>query len=76
MFTMHGSYYTDFGSDVSWSMTGALMADEIEKYASIMSNQGLSDVIVANAMVRNNCQVLLHRNAGQINNFIRLACVI
>lgn len=76
MFSIRGSYYTDFDSDVSWSLVGAMLQDELHKYARIMNNAELSDQIVQQAAVRGACQALLHRNFGRVNNFIKLSTVI
>lgn len=76
LFSLRGPYYTDFATDISWSMVGAMTLDEVERYKKITNNYDLSDFIVNTAMQRGACQVLLHRDVGQINNFIRLACVI
>lgn len=75
-FSLKGAYYTDFGKDLSWSMMGAMLDNELKRYAEVMNNVRLSDVITANANTRGVCQVLLHRDVGDTNNFIQLACVI
>lgn len=76
LFSMRGAYYIDFGSDPAWTMVGAMLADELDRYKEIMNDTNFSDIISAYAQTRGRCQVLLHRDLGQTNNFIRLAPVI
>ena len=72
IFTMRGPYYRDFANDVSWSLMGAMLDEEVQNYSHIMNNMQLSDTIRVQATARGMCQGLLHRDLGRVNNFIRL----
>lgn len=76
MFSLRGPYYTDFDSDVSWSIVGAMLDEEVEHYAQIMNNANLSTTIRTQATVRGICQGLVHRDVGRVNNFVRLTTLI
>lgn len=78
MFSLRdGGYYTNLDSDFSWSMVGPMMDDELARYSKAMGNIAVSDTVRVQATgLRGQCQVLMHRNAGNVNNFITLMPVI
>lgn len=76
VFTMQSTYYANFASDPSWTMMGALMPEEVDDYAHIIGAEGLSQVIVGGLTQHGACQVLLHRERGQVNNFVKLSTLI
>ena len=73
---MQSTYYTNFAADPSWTMMGALMPEEVDDYARILGTEGLSQVIVSGLTQHGACQVLLHRERGQVNNFVKLSTLI
>ena len=76
VFAMQSTYYTNFAADPSWTMMGALMPEEVDDYARILGTEGLSQVIVSGLTQHGACQVLLHRERGQVNNFVKLSTLI
>lgn len=76
LFSIQGPYYRDLSRDLSWSMVGPMLAEQIERYAEAMNHARLSDTIRVQAAQTGTCQVLLHRDAGHVNNFVCLSTVI
>ena len=76
VFDMQSTYYTNFATDPSWTMMGSLMPEQVEEYSKIIGTTGLSQVIIDGLTQRGACQVLLHRERGQVNNFVKLATII
>lgn len=76
VFSMQSTYYTNFATDPSWTMMGSLMPEQVDAYSRIIGSTGLSQVIVNGLTQHGGCQVLLHRERGQVNNFIKLSTII
>lgn len=75
IFSMRGIYYKDLDTDVDWTIIGKCMAEEVEKFETAL-NQGLSQTIRAQMQAKMACQALVHRNLGDVNNFVNLRVII
>lgn len=75
MFEMQQKYYTDLDTDIDWSFIGRALPAEMKSVRNAL-NQELGLKISAMMQAKTNNQVLIHRNADQINNFIGLNFVI
>ena len=71
MYDMQHKYYKDLGSETDWIFVGRLLADEVEKFETAL-NSNLSDTIRSNLMDKTDGMALVHRQAEDVNNFIRL----
>lgn len=76
VFSMFGSWYQNLAVDLSWSMIGSMMADQLEDYVKVMNHVNISQTIRVQSTATGQCQVLLHRERDGANNFISLATLI
>lgn len=75
MFEMRNKYYNDLDTDVDWSMIGRTLPKELDYYKSALNKDlGLTISAVLQSKVRN--RILLHRNVGQVNDFVNLRFII
>lgn len=75
IFKMQGPYYVDLETDVDWSYVGKMTNDEVKMYEKAM-NTYLSDIIRSQAAAKLPCQALVHRSAGNINNFVHMNVLV
>ena len=75
MFEMENKYYIDLDTDVDWSMVGRMIPTELNHYKSALNKElGLTISSVLQYKVAN--RILLHRNMGQVNDFVNLRFII
>lgn len=75
MFEMEHKYYTDLDTDVDWSMVGRMIPNEVEYYKKALNKElGLTISSVLQYKVAN--RILLHRNVGQVNDFVNLRFIV
>lgn len=75
MFRIQGSIYNDLDTDVDWSMVGRCLSHEVERFESALDT-GLSATIRQHMQTKSECQVLIHRRQGDVNNFVHANPVI
>lgn len=75
VFKLKGSFYTDLDTDVDWSIIGKMTDEEVNMYETAM-NTALSDIIRVQATAKLPCQALVHRSAGEVNNFVNMRVLI
>lgn len=75
MFNLQKLYYDDLDSDIDLSIIGRCMPNQVEKLSRAMNTE-LSATIRARLQYKSKDQVLIHRNAGNVNNFVRAAVII
>lgn len=75
MFRMQGSIYNDLDTNVDWSMVGRCLSHEVEKFEAALDT-GLSATIRQHMQAKSECQVLIHRRQGDVNNFVHANPVI
>lgn len=75
LFSMQGSIYSDLDTDVDWSMVGRCMSNEVGKFENAL-DAGLSATIRQHMQSKSECQVLVHRRQGDVNNFVHANPVI
>mgnify|MGYP001070250050 FL=1 len=75
MFEMEHKYYTDLDTDVDWSMVGRMIPRELQYYKKALNKElGLTISSVLQYKVAN--RILLHRNMGQVNDFVNLRFIV
>ena len=75
MFEMENKYYVDLDTDVDWSMVGRMIPSELNYYKKALNKElGLTISSVLQYKVAN--RVLLHRNEGQVNDFVNLRFIV
>lgn len=75
MFEMRNKYYNDLDTDVDWSMVGRTLPQELKYYKEALNKDlGLTISAVLQSKVQN--RILLHRNVGQVNDFVNLRFII
>ena len=75
MFEMENKYYIDLDTDVDWSMVGRMIPNELNYYKKALNKElGLTISSVLQYKVAN--RVLLHRNEGQVNDFVNLRFIV
>lgn len=75
IFNLKGTMYSNLDTDVDYTFIGRLNADEVNKYEDCM-NTRLSDTLAARMQQRSGCQTLIHRDEGNVNNFIDLSFIV
>ena len=75
MFKMQSRYYVDLDIDVSWSIIGRVLPDEIDKIRNALNTE-LSGQIIANLQTKLENQALVHRAIGNVNNFVQFNPII
>lgn len=75
IFSMKGMYYNDLDVEVDWSMIGTIVEGEVENIRKLL-NKELGATVEQNLQNKIPNQVLVHRNAESVNNFIQLNVVI
>lgn len=69
LFSLKGSFYNNLDKDIDWTVLGRCNSDEVTRFSEAMDLE-LSGSIRANMQSSMENQVLFHRNAGRVNNFI------
>lgn len=75
MFTIQGTLYTDLDTDVDWSIVGKCLAHEVDMYETALATP-LSATIRQEMQRKRECQILIHRAQGDVNNFVNANPVI
>lgn len=75
IFDMQSVYYKDLDSDVSWSIVGKCLSDEVDEFEAALATQ-LSPTIRYQMQEKYPCQVLVHRSRGDVNSFVHLSVVV
>lgn len=71
MYDMQHKYYKDLDSDIDWIFTGRLLPNEIDKFETAL-NSALSESIRHDLADKTDGIALVHRQAEDVNNFIKL----
>lgn len=74
-FDMQEKYYKDLDTDVDYSIVGKCLPDEVEKFETALASE-LSPTIRTQLQAKSASQALVHRNVGDVNNFVHLQVVI
>ena len=69
MFSMRGLYYNDLDDGTEFAMIGRCLPEEVDMLEKAL-NQSLSEVIRVQLSSRVSNQMMVHRRAGNINNFV------
>ena len=75
MFTIQGTLYTDLDTDVDWSIVGKCLSHEVDMYETALATP-LSATIRQEMQRKRECQILIHRSQGDVNNFVNANPVI
>lgn len=75
MFSMKGLYYNDLDDGVEFTMIGRCLPEEVDMLEKSL-NQNLSEAIRVQLGARVPNQMMIHRRAGDINNFVYVNPVI
>lgn len=71
IFQMQKFYYNDLDTDVDWSMIGKVLPSELDLIETAL-NQDLGPMVRAYLQSKAPNQMMVHRRAGNVNNFIRV----
>lgn len=74
MFSMQNKFYKDLDTDVDWSVVGKCLPNEVDAYETALASE-LSHTIRASMQAKSN-QVLVHRNVGDVNNFVHVQVIV
>lgn len=75
IFDMQKKYYNDLDSDMSWLFLGTILPSELPLVTKSLNSQ-LSPTIESQLVNKIPNQVLVHRRAGEVNNFVRVNVLI
>lgn len=75
MFDMQGTYYKDLDTDIDWSVVGKCLPDEVDMFETALAST-LSSMIRSQLQSKMPNRVLVHRNVGDVNNFVNLNVLI
>lgn len=75
MFEMQDKYYTDLDTDVDWVIIGKSRPEEVKLFQTAL-NKDLSMTIENMMQSKNENQILVHRSAGDVNNFVQASFII
>lgn len=74
-FTINGRYYRDLDADVDYTIIGNCLPEQVNVFAKAL-NTSLSQRIINGLESKTRNQVLVHRNYGNVNNFVYFRAII
>lgn len=75
MYALKGPLFNDLDTDIDYTVLGRCLPNEVDMFETALNMQ-LSTAIKAQLMSKNSNLLLIHRSAGNINNFVYAGMII